>query len=111
MAKILKFPWSNGQNRPFLTMTVAKIPELPWPNDQNWSILTIDHGKFQVFMVMVNFLTIDHGEIPGCHGHGQCLTPPPPNFIGGVGYEVSGTCLLRYGGFTLREKPKKKNQK
>ena len=18
------------------------------------------------------------GQIPGCHGHGQCLTPPPP---------------------------------
>ena len=55
MAKISKFPWSNGQNWPFLTMTMTKIPELPWSNGQNWTILTIDHGKFQVVMVMVNF--------------------------------------------------------
>ena len=58
MAKILKFPWSNGQNWPFLTMTMAKISQLTWLNGQNWSILTIDHGKFQVAMVMVNFF--DH---------------------------------------------------
>ena len=44
---------SRGQNWLFLTMN--KISELPWLNGQNWSILTIDHGKFQVVMVMVKF--------------------------------------------------------
>ena len=43
---------------PFLTMTMSKIPGLPWLNGQNWSILTIDHGKFHVVMVMVNYF--DH---------------------------------------------------
>ena len=61
MAKISKLPWSNGQNWFFLTMTIDKIYELPWSNGQNLSILTIDHG-----------------QIPGCHGHGQCLTPHLP---------------------------------
>ena len=55
----VRVSWSNGQN--FLTMTMAKMPELPWLNGQNWSSLTIDHGKFQVVMVMETFLTIDHG--------------------------------------------------
>ena len=58
MAKISKFPWSYGQNWPFLTMTIAIIPELSWLNGQNRSILTIDHSKFQLVMVMVNFF--DH---------------------------------------------------
>ena len=62
IAKILKFPWSNGQNWPFMTMT--KISKLPWLNGQNWPILTIDHGKYQVVMVMVNFLAL-FGYIPG----------------------------------------------
>ena len=35
MAKISKYPWSNGQNWPFLTITMAKISKLPWSNGQN----------------------------------------------------------------------------
>ena len=53
MAKITKFSWSNGQNWPFLTMTMAKIEGVMvmvnffdhWP----W-------GKFQGVMVMVSAL-------------------------------------------------------
>ena len=58
MAKIKNFRGQMVKNWPFLAMTIAKIPELPWLNGQNLSILTIDHGKFQVVMVMVNFF--DH---------------------------------------------------
>ena len=29
----------------FLTMTMAKISKFPWSNGQNWSILKIDHGQ------------------------------------------------------------------
>ena len=53
-----KFLWSNGQKLAIFAMTIAKIPELPRLNGQNLSILTIDHGKFQVVMVMVKFF--DH---------------------------------------------------
>ena len=56
--------WSNDQK--FLTMTDdygqnLRIKELPWSNGQIRSILTIVHGKIEGVMVMVNFLTIDHG--------------------------------------------------
>ena len=31
------------------------------------------------------------GQIPGCHGHGQCLNPlpPPPNFVEKVAFDFS----------------------
>ena len=58
-SKISKLPWSNGQNWSFLTMTMVTISELLRSNGRNRSILAIDHGQNR-----------------GCHGHGQCLTPP-----------------------------------
>ena len=52
--------WSNVQK--FLTMTMAKILKFPWSNGQNWPFLTmtIDRGKnFKITMVkwskLVNF--------------------------------------------------------
>ena len=82
MAKIFKFPWSNGQNWSFLTMTMAKIPELPWSNGQNLSNLTIDHGEFQVAMVMVNFF--DHwpwGKFQGVMVMVSALPPLVIHFL------------------------------
>ena len=71
-----------------LTMTIGKIqisrgqnyqPEIwlgNWTQNVNFAI---DHGaNSRVSVAMVKFfwpLTI--GQIPGCHGHGQCLPPPP----------------------------------
>ena len=53
--------WSNGQK--FLTMTMAKILKLQWSNGQNLRISVVDWSNLSI-------LTIDHGKIPGCHGHG-----------------------------------------
>ena len=58
MAKISKLPWSNGQNWPFLTMTMNKITKLSWSNGQNWPFLTMTMAKIEGVMVMVNFF--DH---------------------------------------------------
>ena len=53
-----KLPWSNGQNWPFLTMTMAKITKFSWSNGQNWPFLTMTMAKIEGVMVMVNFF--DH---------------------------------------------------
>ena len=64
------FDHDHGQNSKISVVKWSKLAifdhdhdhdqhfRLPWLNGQNWSILTIDHGKFQVAMVMVNFF--DH---------------------------------------------------
>ena len=51
---------------------MAKIPELSWLNGQNWSILTIDHG-----------------QILGCHGHNQFFHHCPWGELQGVMVLVS----------------------
>ena len=55
----VRVSWSDGKK--ILTMTTVKISKLPWSNGQNWPFLTMTMGKIDGAMVMANFLTMDHG--------------------------------------------------
>ena len=69
----VRVSWSNGQK--IFTMTMAKISKYPWSNGQNWPFLTMAMAKISNFAVVkwskLVILTIDHGQNRGCHGHGQ----------------------------------------
>ena len=43
------------------------------------------------------------GQIPGCHGHGQCLTtpPPPPPYYKSARTHISLLLELKYDGSDL----------
>ena len=70
---------SYGQNgKPLIqprTLT-TKFDHEVWPQNNHF-----DHwpwGRFQdVSGHGQIFWPLTMGQIPGCHGHGQCLTPPP----------------------------------
>ena len=83
---------------------MVKIDHFDHNHDQNFKITEVKWSKL-VILTMTKIsklsrsklviLTIDHGKIPGCHGHGQCLhTPPPPQVI--VGNTAAEEPLLQF---------------
>ena len=63
------FDHDHAQNFKIAVVKWSKSAIFDHDHRQNFKIAVVKWSKSVI-------LTIEHGQNRGCHGHGQCLTPP-----------------------------------